>query len=539
MFTQALQRMMAPVEEWEVTPIPLKRLREAVSVMREELGATPPGFDSPGLFKKSLKRLLNEGANALSARDDMILASQFLASSELLSGQSIAARNDLSVPLVQRWKEAIGDPLLGPLLWRTVFVAYFLLGESVEREVYRIFLQNTLPKLKVQKVPPGWLPVVEEHQEVYGLNPVSRYVTEWMAGDERALDALSDHVEIPSSSWFWAGFVGHALAKLKDIDDVEFERSIPRFLELLSRFPSRRDAVLAALIERAAESPEKFLNQRILERVIDAWGNPQLELSDRSHRWSQVSDEARQWICRCLAEEDLADFFELIKSSSKALSAMDKRRFEYWKRFTGRMQFTKLVLGPSFRSTMNADIDRFIKKRRERLGWLTSSTPMNIAMLMKLGDHWFVEFAETGNACYGYHQVTLPFKVGDKTLSLYQLKDQQVAAYRLSHSGPWESEFDRILAGVGIWPNVVRQDERSLAKRAANAPSTTADVDQLLPSLPAHLARELSLARKAIVDNRSKGGSYWVELSSKPSSELIEVMNGAGFKFASGRGFYR
>ncbi|WP_407366086.1 EH signature domain-containing protein [Xanthomonas campestris pv. campestris] len=539
MFRQVLQRMVAPVQELQVRPVPLKRLREAVSVMREELGAAPTGFDSPQLFKKSLGRLLNEGANALSARYDMILASQFVASSELVCGQSIAARQDLSVPLIQRWRKGIGDSLLGPLLWRTVFVGYFLLGESAEREVYRDFLQKTLPKLKAQKVPPGWLPTVEEHKEVFGLKPLARYVTEWAAGDERGLDALSDHVEIPGSSWFWAEFVGNALAKLEGMNDIEFERSSLRYLSLLYRFPSQQDAVLAALVERAAGSPDNLLNQKILECVVDAWGNPQLELSDRSHRWSQVSDDARQWICRCLAEEDLTDFFELIKSSSKALSAMDKRRFEYWKRFTGRMQFTKLVLGPSFRSTTNADIGRFIKKRRGRLGWLASSTSMNIAMLMKLGEHWFVEFAETGNACYGYQQITLPFKVGDKTLSLHQLKDQRIATYRLPHSGPWESEFDRTLARVGIWPNGVQQGGRSPAKRATNAPSAIADVDQLLPSLPAHLARELSLARKAIVDNRNKGGSYWIELGSKPSSELIEAMNVAGFRFAASRGFYR
>ncbi|WP_244671838.1 EH signature domain-containing protein [Pseudoxanthomonas spadix] len=539
MFTHALQRMMAPVHELQVTPVPLKRLREAVSVMREELGTTPAGFDSPQWFNKSLRRLLNEGANALSERDDMILASQFVASSELLNGQSIAARQDLSVPLMQRWQKRIGDSLLGPLLWRTVFVAYFLLGESVEREVYRGFLQRTLPKLKAQRVPPGWLPTVEEHKDVFGLTPSKRYVIEWTAGDERALDALSDHVEIPGSSWFWAEFVGNALAKLEDMNDVEFERSSPRFLSLLSRFPNQQDAVLTALVERAAKSPDNLLNQKILERVIDAWGNPQLDLSDRSHRWSQVSDEARQWICRCLAEEDLADFFELIKSSSRVLSAMDQRRFEYWKRFTGRMQFTKLVLGSFFNSTSNTDIGRFIKKRQGRLGWLTSSTPTNIAMLMKLGDHWFVEFAETGNACYGYEESTRPFKVNDKSLSLYQLKNQRLAKYRLSHHGPWESEFDRTLARVGIRPNGVQQGGRSPTKRAANAPSAIADVDQLLPSLPAHLARELSLTRKAIVDNRNKGGSYWVELSSKPSNELIEAMNVAGFRFASSRGFYR
>ncbi|MEQ7546268.1 hypothetical protein ABQF86_09870 [Xanthomonas campestris] len=89
MFRQVLQRMVAPVQELQVRPVPLKRLREAVSVMREELGAAPTGFDSPQLFKKSLGRLLNEGANALSARDDMILASQFVASSELLCGHDV------------------------------------------------------------------------------------------------------------------------------------------------------------------------------------------------------------------------------------------------------------------------------------------------------------------------------------------------------------------------------------------------------------------------------------------------------------------
>lgn len=539
MFEVAIQKMLAPVLAWKQEPTKPVKLNQAALSMREKLEKAPVGLESPRFFEKSLKKLLSEGAQSLNTRDDLVLSSRFLSKTDLLDGLSLAQREALGSSLIRRWADEVASPLIGPILWRAVFVAYFVLDDERQKAGYRKFLHQGLVQLQRQKNHPGWLKVVEAHNDVFGSFPSVRYVEEWLQGDSAALDALADQVDIPSSSWFWNDFVATALRCLPELGDTEFSRQGVRFVGLISRFPLYQDAILAGLVHRAAGSPEVPLAQDVLEKVIDLWGNPQLDLSDRSHRWSHVSDEARQWVCRCLAEEDLADFFELIKSSSKTLSAMDQRRFEYWKRFTARMQFTKLVLGPYFNQTTSVDISRFIKKRRDRLAWLNGSTPTNIAMLMKLGDHWFVEFAETGNACYGYNEKARPFNASERSMSLYQLKNKTTAAYRLSHMGPWEAEFDRTLSQIDIWPSFVQSAGRAPPKVYTNAPSATRDVERLVPSLAAHLARELSSARSGIVDNRNKGGSYWIELNAPPSDGLVAAMKVAGYRYASPRGFYR
>lgn len=62
---------------------------------------------------------------------------------------------------------------------------------------------------------------------------------------------------------------------------------------------------------------------------------------------------------------------------------------------------------------------------------------------------------------------------------------------------------------------------------------------RLEPKLPPRLAGELSRLLKVIVDNRPKGGSYWIELKGIPSPALVAGMKQAGYRYAKGRGFYR
>ncbi len=563
MFESVLAKMLLPIREWERVPVEPKMLRLEVSKMLERQGRSGYAGASPGMFNRSLVKLMKEGAQKLSQRDDMLLASGFSSRTELLGDQSLIDRPSLSHALISRWAGRVSDPLLGSSLWRTVFVAYFVIEGEGDREPYRKFLLDTLPDLRALKASPSWVALVDRHIDVLGDDAVHRYVQEWIEGTTEGLSDLQGDVDVPSSSWFWSAFVTRALALLTELDDDAFVASLPRYIELPKRFSWRTDDILAAMVERCAGLSQISADSEILELVIENWGSPQLELSDRSHRWNQVSRRARDWACQLLAERDLREFFELIKSSGKVLSTMDERRFDYWIRFTGRMQVTKLFLNPLLRESANPDIVRFLRRRRDRLGWLKGSTSNNLAFLMKMGDHWFVEFAATGNACYGYADNKRPFNVDHREISASSFRDPQAARFRMTHGGPWESEFDRRLASIGVWPNGVLGGGRQPTNPApAPVPATDslsatglepASASQpqpparsyftnralIVPGLPVLEVRELSYLFTAVVDNRHKGGSYWIETSGRPSRSLIDAMNAAGFRFAASRGFYR
>lgn len=538
MFEKTLDAMLAPVRDWQHAPPGPRQLREAAAVLREKAGRTFPALNSTRIFETSLRRLLKQGASALRPRDDMVLASNFSASSDLLDGARLVETSAPCTELLARWQHRTSDRLLGPLLWRSVFIAYFLLDDTAEHKQLRTFLLQTLPTLPRDGMQPGWLVVAERHRRVFGSDPLDVYAEEWLHGKTAVLDELQEQVDIPGGSWFWVAFVDAIARRVERMNDATFAQQVARLIELPDRFPMQRDRILAVLVERAARN-QAPLDAGLLEKVISHWGNPQLDLSDRSFRWSQVSAEARLWVCQCLAEQDLADFFELIKRSSAQLSAMDQRRFTYWKRFTGSMQFTKLILGSGFRTTSNRDIVKFIEKRRQRLGWLKNSNPENIAIVMKLGGYWFVEFAETGNACYGYEEVDRPFDVNSRELSLLQLKNKTVAKKWLPHSGPWEQEFDRTLSKLGIWPNGVQRGRQPASARAATGTSGSSALHPAFPPLATAMRDELAALAQAVVDNRSKGGSLWIETSGSPSAKLLEAMKITGYRFAAGRGFYR
>jgi len=472
----------------------------------------------------------------------MLLAGGLSTFSDTLEGDSIVQRRALLQPLLTRWRERIGSSVLGPLLWRAAFFAYFIAEEKESRAVLGKFLHDTLPELPAGPTAPNWVPVVTAHRQVLDRRPAMSYANEWFKAEAGALEEIREQARIPGTSWFWAEIVDELLLTLTKLEDSVFLLHLPRALDLVQDHPTSKDKILAALLERYTHSASPVLHARLLEKALEAWANPQLELSDRSHRWSQLSDSAVRIVCHWLAEDDLNDFFELIKSSSRTLSDMDQRRFAYWKRFTGRMAYTKLVFGYGLRATTNLDIGRFINKRKGRLGWLNGSTPNNVAILIKMDGWWFVEFGQTGNACFTYRDDLRPFDLAKKEFGRSELGNPSAVTAsgqeRLIHRGDWEADFDQALSRLGIWPDSI-SGGKTYASTQRKQASRHRSTDAFDLGLPGNLERELQSILKGAVDNRSKGGSYWIELAAIPSAKLSMAMNAAGFRYAKSRGFYR
>lgn len=540
-FDAALARGLV---RWELVggSIEPKLLKARVKLVREQVGEFGVSADHSRFFELSVRRLADLGATSLRPRDDMLLAGGLSTASDTLEGDSIVRSSALLIPLLERWRGQVSDRVLGPLLWRSAFFAYFIAEVKETRLLLGKFLLETLPELHVGATAPAWVPIVIAHKQVLDSRPAQSYAKEWFKAEAGQLEEVRDHARIPATSWFWAEIVDELLLALTNLDDQSFLLHLPRALDLIDQHPVSKDKILATLLERYTQSASPVLHGPLLEKALEEWGNPQLDLSDRSHRWSQLSDRAVRIVCHWLAEDDLNDFFELIKSSSATLSDMDQRRFAYWKRFTGRMAYTKLVFGVGLRATTNRDIGRFISKRKGRLGWLNGSTPANIAILMKMDGWWFVEFGQTGNACFTYRDDLRPFDLAKKEFFRNELGNPDAVAasgqHRLIHRGDWEADFDQALSRLGIWPHTITGGN-TYAPSQRQETNSNRYMDALNLGLSRSMNLELESIRTRVVDSRSKGGSYWVEINGKPSENLTKAMKTAGFRYANPRGFYR
>ncbi|MBS7455707.1 EH signature domain-containing protein [Coralloluteibacterium stylophorae] len=521
------------------------QLAGAAARLRDEVGRQPSKAMTEPFLDIAIERLAAHGADALRPRDDLVLAAGLGSSRPQLQGRSVAAEPSLLPVLLQRWRGRIDDPMLGSLLWRSVFLAYFHADDEMQRDGMRRFLTATLASLEMAPAAPGWLQTVLRHRAVLGDSPAGLYAEAWIDGDDVGLRELSDDADLPEESWFWGEFVGEVVAALCGLRDSALLAHLDRGIDLAMRHPQHADSILAALLERVAASDSPRPHEGLLQCLLEAWGNPQLELSDRAHRWSQVSSEARRLVCRWLAEDDLKDFFALIKSSRELDDDYDTRRFDYWKRFTGQMSYTKLILGPSLRTSTHPDVRRFIGKRRGRLGWLTGTTSDNMAILMKIGNWWFVEFGQTGNACYPYRDDLKPFDLSrislDHRAQLANRHAVKASGFETTmvHRGDWEERFDATLARVDIWPDGVARGRAAQQRRVAAPRIVEIGNGASSLALPERIADELEHIRRTDVDNRQRGGRLWVEVWKRPSPELIGEMTKAGFRFANPRGFYR
>lgn len=512
-----------------------KALVASVQSLRRRAGEAGALGDRPELFARAVRRLVGEGVQSLRPSDNLILASRLSSTSLALDGKALVERQDLLPALLQHWRGCMHQGFLAPLLWHSAFLAYFLAEDVAVRAELRGFLKATLGKLDSGPTAPLWLEVVTRHRHVLDDEPATEYATEWLDGQSEGLEELVDHARIPEGSWFWTELVQDILVGAANEPDEAFVDLMPRLFGLIPRFPASADTILGGVVNRYALTEAPALHAQLLDMLLSRWGSPQLEASDTAFLWSHASQKAVLMVSQWLAEEDLRDFFGIIQSSKRTLSQLDQRRLEYWLRFTKRMSATRLVLGRAYENSPNADIRKFIAKRKDRISWLRDTGRENLAILMRMGDYYAVEFAQSGNACYIYRAQDLPFTFRDKWFVAAELRDQDKACARIVHNGTWEYKVDEVLWKFGIRPNSVESAEIKNEPSGGVAPQP----EDLQPKLIPKLERELSRLKKRTVDNRPKGGSYWIELKNTPSPALVDGMKQTGYRYAKGRGFYR
>ncbi|MCW5474804.1 hypothetical protein IGA69_29210, partial [Pseudomonas aeruginosa] len=109
-----------------------------------------------------------------------------------------------------------------------------------------------------------------------------------------------------------------------------------------------------------------------------------------------------------------------------------------------------------------SDFVAFREKNKGRLSQLTGASRHVSAVVMQIGQFFFVEFSGTGHACYVYKADQAPFNPDRIKLDLTtELKQQGRELKRMSHSPAprrpnlvegWLEKFDTELRELGIVP---------------------------------------------------------------------------------------
>lgn len=190
-------------------------------------------------------------------------------------------------------------------------------------------------------------------------------------------------------------------------------QSVIRAVAGSSQFPRRIDEVLK-LVEPLGMKPIKQAIEAFLERfalnpgiepfapLIDLallhLGDPRLK---RNTQWLDISERARKRMISWIAHRDLNLFFRAV--------AMDDDRRQFWLRYVDQITYSRLVLGDDVARRSDPAIHEFLKQKLHAR--LQDGDPSVSAFIIQIQDILFVEFSQSGDACYMYrydeHQIDL------------------------------------------------------------------------------------------------------------------------------------
>ena len=350
-----------------------------------------------------------------------------------------------------------------------------------------------------------WMRIVEHHRTLFGEQAGVQLAEEIFAGRATDLSALQAIAQVPESSWLWQRIFSVLLSRIFMLDDDAFLQKLPELVALGQINTRYLNQVLSACLTRYHQSRLREQSSSLLKQAaLDHWGSPQIR--SKQNAWLQyVSEPVCAMVVAWFAKEDLEHFFTLLKGGAD----VDQSRLFYWLRFANQMSYTRIVMGSDAWHDQTSDFVQFRQKNKGRLSQLTGGPGHNNAVIMQIGNYFFVEFSGTGNACYVYKADSSPFNPDKKTLALAsELKQQGRELKRMRHSPAprranlvegWLEKFDAELRTLGITPH------SSATPASAQAASAEANIADQLAVLLEHVKYD-------VVDNRSNGGALKVVL---------------------------
>lgn len=531
-----LERALARILS-DLTPLASpKDLRRSRDMVEKQFGAGLSSLATVDRLEQILKKIRSGEMIRLTQKERFILAHTISQASPLLNDKSVLDTDGAWQPPLLAWETEIESNGLRASHWRGLFHSFLQAAPGPGMSRLRDLLLNAWPSVtRRAKARMSWIADIRRHQGLLGTDPCRPYVEELVRGASLLLDDLRRTASVPPASWFWRELTASMARFIGTASDDALKSNLPTILKCAADLPGARDAILVSVLDRYESCTAKDPAPSLLSFALDAWGTPQLA---RNALWGQVKPAAKRMVCGWLALEDLEDFYRLCQGAGQ----VDERRLRYWLRFKEQITFSQIVLGSEMLLSRAKDVREFRERKKGRYASLTRSGSRNNAIIMQIGNWTFVEFSETGNACYPYRSDQLPVQIGRSVYSLHELKTESVVlsagGERLKHQSDWESDtFDPFLRRRGIHPDADSRRVDRLVDRASGPPRA-AKADSLPPAPLDHaLFSEIHECGGNIVDNRPRGGALWI-LGDSFNPSILRALKSLGFKAKPGQGLY-
>ena len=260
-------------------------------------------------------------------------------------------------------------------------------------------------------------------------------------------------LEVPDymHSYTYFSAVAVAYTTFNNQIDIEHVKDVIAFVKKHNNDKTSR-IVLSKLIEKLGPDATEDLRQPVQSYVLQKWQDPRIAGADV--RWRDVSDKARQIFTKWITVEDLRFFFDIVAK------ACGDPKFEYrkafWLSYLEHISFCRPVLRKNSEYLFRHDPQALQYYQDRRPAELKGGNRDQHAFIIQMGNYTFVEFSTAG-ACYVYHNLDLPFEVGDSEYYMNELRSQPFAKHRVIHHRSetyyWQGDFAlRIKSMLGIEP---------------------------------------------------------------------------------------
>ena len=270
---------------------------------------------------------------------------------------------------------------------------------------------------------------------------------------EKKLSDVWTYLELPEymQGYPYFGLVATAYTSLNNRFDQGTVEDVVDFVKKHKNDKTSR-IVLSKLIEHLGIDASEVLRQPVQSYVLQNWQDPRIAGADV--RWRDVSDKARQIFTKWVTEEDIRFFFDVVAKACNDQKFAYRKTF--WLAYFEEIIFCRPVLRKNAEYLFHHDPQALQYYRDRRPAELKGGNRDQHAFIIQMGDYTFVEFSTAG-ACYVYHDVDLPFEVGDSEYRMDELRSQGWAEHRVIHHNSenyrWQSEFASWLEyEIGIEP---------------------------------------------------------------------------------------
>jgi hypothetical protein len=509
-------------------------MRNAVIAMREAGNRTSAAAPDRDRIREALILLRDQGPERALATHLRYVCWGLITP---MPGGSLLASRHLFPPTLRRIDHMFANRQVPVNAWRGLLGGYLgttptLREEAVENwSSLRGFLSSSLPVLTGRaKASPSWLTLLNEHDCLFGDHPCDRYSADMLAGRQEAVTQLRDDLLIPDDSWFWNQLLLSQVRRAEGLGDAGFIATLDTLLPQVA--PNRvivNDALAILLTRYAAIRTEKA-HEGLKTLSVAEWGSPNLYTQAK---WQLVHPPVKRMVQVWLVRENLIDIFHLLREEKET----DDRRLNFWLGYHRQMDFARLAFGRQVIGSRNRNVMDMLIRKKESYSRLGGSTSANNAIIMKIGEYFFVEFSQTGNAAYGYSENNAPFDVSRREIHIDDLKNKgkAIGNFPETHKDTlqwlWEEKFASRLADLGITPDSEIPASPEEVVAPPPAPLSQADWNQRLTLLQ----RQHGLK---IDDRRDRNGNLWV-LHLRSDGEIADRLKDLGFRHVAGKGWWR